>query len=311
MQYPHRPVLVHETVRALVHDPEGVYVDGTSGSGGHSLAIAGKLAAGGRLICLDRDPEAVRQSRERLRALGKRGVFRKASFGDLHHTLQAMGVVRVEGILLDLGMSSYQLDQSGRGFSFQREEPLDMRMDPGQPMTAQELVQTLPEKELERLLRDFGEERRARQIARAIVRVREEHPIRSTSQLASLIEKIVSGHHRSRSKHPATRSFQALRIAVNRELDELGRFLDIAPELLNKGGRLAVISYHSLEDRMVKNAMRRWEGSCTCPPDLPVCTCNRTAVCRRLNKRGIRPGTEETARNPRARSAVLRVAERV
>ncbi len=311
MQYPHRPVLVHETAQALVHDPDGIYVDGTVGSGGHSLVIAGRLTAAGRLICVDRDPEAVRQSRDRLRALGERGIFRKACFGDLDRTLRDMGVGRVDGILLDLGMSSYQLDQSGRGFSFQRDEPLDMRMDPGQAVTARELVQTLPEKELERLLRDFGEERRARQIARAIVRARARHPIRTTSQLASLIEKTVSGPHRPRSKHPATRSFQALRIAVNRELDQLGQFLDKAPELLKKGGRLAVISYHSLEDRMVKNAMRGWEHSCTCPPDLPVCACNRVPVCRRLHKRGIRPAAEEIASNPRARSAVLRVAERI
>lgn len=310
MDYPHTPVLVKEVVKHLVHHPEGTYVDGTAGAGGHSQAILDRLTGRGRLICLDRDPDAVNLCRSRLAAFGNVHIIR-ANFADLADVLKDLSLKRVDGVLLDLGMSSYQLENSGRGFSFSRGEPLDMRMNPKNELTAGHFVNDLPARDLEKILREYGEEKKARSIVRAIVRAREKGPIETASQLAAIIGATYPKSRRHRFRHPATRSFQALRIAVNRELQSLDTFLAKIPLLLTSGGRLVVLSYHSLEDRRVKQAMSGWEQACTCPPDFPQCVCGKAPLFRRLFKKGLKPDQEELKNNPRARSAVMRAAERV
>ncbi len=309
--YPHKPVLVGEVLRFLLTDPEGVYVDGTVGNGGHSEAIAGRLCPGGRLIGLDRDEDAVRRSRERLAGFGERVTVLKGNFSDMGAVLEGLGRKRVDGILLDLGLSTLQLEHSGRGFSFNRDEPLDMRMDQRDRVTAKDLVNDLPARELEDILRKYGEERRARRIAALLEKARGSGGIQTSGQLSRLVESAVPRSKRPGSKNPATRTFQALRIAVNRELQNLDTFLEAAPSLIKEGGRVVILSYHSLEDRMVKQTMVRWEKGCTCPRELPRCACGRDPLFRRLHRKGIRPTQEEIAYNPRSRSATLRAAERV
>jgi 16S rRNA (cytosine1402-N4)-methyltransferase len=307
----HRPVLLQESVDLLITDLEGVYVDGTVGAGGHSLELAGRIGPAGRLLCLDRDDEALRIARDRLSSSPRNVAFFKASYSELDEVLRLSGIEKVRGILLDLGISSYQIERSGRGFSFGREDPLDMRMDPEGGTTAYDLVNGLPPEELKRILREYGEEKKAGRIAKAIERERKKGPIRTSLQLAELIRSVVPSSRRPGMKHPATRAFQALRIAVNEELKHLRVFLEKAPSLIDKEGRLAVIAYHSLEDRLVKRAMVEWEAPCTCPHDLPACVCRKVPLFRRVNKKGIKPGKLEIERNPRARSAVLRAAERI
>ena len=265
----------------------------------------------GRLICLDRDPDAVGLSKKRLATSGDKICFINANFADLDGVLKDLGIRRVEGVLLDLGMSSYQLEKSGRGFSFSRGEPLDMRMNPENDLVASHLVNDIPPKDLEQILRNYGEERNARSIVRAIVRQRAKSPIETSSQLAGLIDAVSPKSRRYRARHPATRTFQALRIAVNRELQNLDTFLDKIPSLLAVNGRLVVLSYHSLEDRRVKRTMVEWEKPCSCPPDFPHCVCGKVPLFRRLFKKGLKPGQEEIDKNPRARSAIMRAAERV
>ena len=311
MEYPHQPVLVPEVLENLITAPCGVYIDGTVGSGGHSEAIGRRIQGQGKLLCLDRDPEALRISGQRLGFLGERVRLIQSSYADADQVLSDLGWGKAHGILLDLGMSSFQLEQSGRGFSFHRDEPLDMRMDPEADFTAERLVRRLSEKEIEDILRKYGEEKRARAIARRIVQERKTKPILSSIQLARLIESVVPRLRRTGAKHPATRTFQALRIAVNRELEHLESFLDKCSSLLHGGGRVVILSYHSLEDRMVKQAMMDWEKGCRCPPTLPKCCCGREPLFRRLHKKGIKPGPKEMEENPRARSAVLRGAERI
>jgi 16S rRNA (cytosine1402-N4)-methyltransferase len=311
LEYPHQPVLVHEAIRSLVTTHEGIYVDGTVGSGGHSEAILRELGSNGRLICLDRDSEAIKVSGERLSPLGKNVTLVKGNYADLDEILLDLGLEKVHGILLDLGMSTSQLDNSGRGFSFSRDEPLDMRMDLEGDVTAQELINQLSADEIEHILRTYGEERRAKGIAKTIERERSKRPIDSSLQLANLIQSVVPRSHHPGAKHPATRTFQALRIAVNRELEHLKTFLEKAPGLILKRGRLVVLSYHSLEDRMVKRAMAEWEKGCQCPPGLPACGCGKVPLFKRLHKKGVRPDQREIQGNPRARSAVMRAAERV
>ncbi len=311
MDYPHRPVLVREVVKYLVAVPDGTYIDGTVGNGGHSLAIVKGLTGKGRLICVDRDPDAVAISKKRLAPLKQRISVIRASYADLDQVLMELEVEKVDGVLLDLGMSSYQLEKSGRGFSFLRNEPLDMRMDPDNQVTARELVNSLSPKELESILKKYGEERRAKSIVRAIVRVREKEPIETSSRLAGLIRSVSPPSYGSKAKHPATRTFQALRVAVNKELQNMEIFLNKVPYLLAKGGRLVILSYHSLEDRCTKKAMFEWEKGCTCPPDFPQCVCGKIPMFKRLFKKGIRPDKREIDENPRARSAVMRAAERI
>jgi 16S rRNA (cytosine1402-N4)-methyltransferase len=306
--YPHRPVMVQEVVEQLITSSDGIYVDGTVGTGGHSEAVCMRMSSRALLIGLDRDEEAIRVSGERLSSTGKKVRLVRASYTQIDEVLKSLAIEKVNGVLLDLGMSAYQLEGSGRGFSFSRDEPLDMRMDSGDEVTARQLVNSLPVKELEEVLRSYGEERRARAISKAIERERKKTPIVSSLQLAKVVESVVP---RRGGRHPATRTFQALRIAVNRELDHLDAFLEKIPPLLVGGGRLVVLSYHSLEDRRVKQAMKDWEVGCRCPAAFPECRCGQVPLFRRVHKKGIRSTPEEKANNPRARSATLRTAERI
>ena len=311
MDYPHKPVLVREVLEYLAPHRRGIYVDGTVGSAGHSLEIGKSLTADSRLICLDRDHAAIGYSEKRLAYIGERVSIVKASYADLDIVLSGMGIKAIEGVLLDLGMSSFQLDHSGRGFSFGSDEPLDMRMDPDQELTAQDIINTFPQKDLEEIFRKYGEEKRSKAIAGAIVRARIKGAIKTSSQLAELIKSVYPPSYRYKAKHPAVRSFQALRIAVNSELQNIELFLEKIPFLMKKGGRLVVISYHSLEDRMIKRAINGWERPCVCPPDLPQCVCGKVPLFKALSRGGIRPGKDEVGENPRSRSAVLRAAERI
>ncbi len=303
--------MVSEVMTHLITLKDGIYVDGTAGSGGHSEVILESLSGNGRLICLDRDSEAISFCRSRLKDPGGRVVFAKANFADLGRVLNDLGIGRVNGILLDLGMSSYQLDRSGRGFSFNRDERLDMRMDQNGDITAEEIINRFPARDIEALLKDYGEEKRARAIARLIEAERRKGSIATTLQLAGLIRSITPPSRSPWTKDPATRTFQALRIAVNRELENLDRFLDAAPSLIEGGGRLVFLTYHSLEDRAVKRAMADWEKTCVCPPGLPECVCGKVSLFKRVNKKMIRPAVQEIRDNPRARSAIMRAAERI
>ena len=304
------PVLLQETVHYLNLKPEGIYVDGTVGSGGHSLEILSHLPEKSHLIGLDRDPDAIRLSQERLSSNHSLHLI-QANFVDLDRVMQDLAIDKIDGILLDLGMSSYQIEQSGRGFSFNREEPLDMRMNPDHKPTGEHLINSLSAESLQALLWEYGEERRAKTLARAVVRAREITPIKTATQLAKIIEAATPKSHQPWKRHPATKTFQALRIAINKEMENLESFLHKIPMLIAAGGRLVVISYHSLEDRQVKKAMVHWEKSCTCPPDFPVCVCDKSPSFKRVFKKGRKPEEAEIHNNPRARSAIMRVAERM
>ncbi len=303
----HEPVMLAEVVEALAVRPGGRYVDATVGLGGHAEAVLVAASPGGSLLGIDRDPDALEVARKRLERFGEAVVLVEGDFADLEVLAREAGFENVDGILLDLGVSSLQLDAPGRGFSFQRDEPLDMRMAPSSPETAADIVNTYGEEELASIIREYGEERRARAIARAIVARR---PIHTTRQLVDAIEQAV-GRGRERQIHPATLTFQALRIAVNRELDSLVAALPQAHGLLDRAGaRLVVISFHSLEDREVKNYLRRESTDCICPPRTPICICGHVATLR-LVGRLRRPSDAEVAANPRARSARMRVAETI
>ena len=311
VRYPHRPVMVHEVIEDLITFPNGIYVDGTVGSGGHSEAILRDLEGEGSLIGLDRDPEAIRVAGERLSPFGEKIRLVKTSYADLDRVIQDLGVERVHGVFLDLGMSTSQLDYSRRGFSFSRDEPLDMRMDPEEGETARDLLRKLSARELEHIFKTYGEEKRGKIIAGRIKREERKSPIDSTLQLVNLILSVVPRSRRPGAKHPATKTFQALRIAVNRELEHLAAFLEKAPRLISERGRLVILTYHSLEDRMVKQAIKDWETGCRCPSDLPACACGREPLFRRLHKKGVKPEQWEIEENPRSRSATLRTAERI
>jgi 16S rRNA (cytosine1402-N4)-methyltransferase len=305
----HRPVMLAEVVEALAPRPGGLYLDGTLGGGGHAAEVLAASAPDGRLLGLDRDPRALELAGRRLKNFSGRIKLVQATFDNLERELTALGAGLADGVLLDLGLSSMQLDEEGRGFSFRRDEPLDMRMGADGPGAA-ELVASLGEGELASLFKRLGEEPLARRVARAIVRERAKEPIATTGRLAEVVEEAMPmAERRKRRLHPATQVFQALRLAVNDELGMLERFLEQAPRLLRPGGRLTVLSYHSLEDRRVKKAITAWANPCTCPPDLPVCACGRLPLFKPLGKLG-RPGEAEVALNPRARSARLRAAVR-
>lgn len=307
--YTHQPVLLEEVLAALALRPDGIYLDGTFGRGGHAAAVLTRLGPEGRLLAVDKDPEAVAVAGERFGA-DARFEIERGSFTMLGQMVRERGWTgQVAGILLDLGVSSPQLDDAGRGFSFRSDGPLDMRMDPDSGVSAAEWLATAPEKEIAQVLKEYGEERFAGRIARAIVRTREADPeaLRTTRQLAEVVAK--ANPRWEKHKDPATRSFQAIRIFINRELDDLDGFLAQVPDLLAPGGRLAVISFHSLEDRRVKRFIRREERGPELPPDLPV-TADQVPSRLRAVGRAVRAGKAECERNPRARSAVLRVAER-
>ncbi len=301
----HQPVLYHEIIHFLKPISPGKYIDATVGAGGHAWGILERSSPAGRLLALDRDPQALELATQRLSEFGSRATLIRASFSRLKEVSLEIGWERVNGILFDLGVSSMQVDTPARGFSFQSEGPLDMRFDPRQSRDAASLVNGLPENELADLIWRYGEERNARRIAKAVCQAR---PLTTTTELAEVILRTVG---RREKIHPATRTFQALRIAVNEELQAIETALPQALELLAPGGRLAVISFHSLEDRLVKQFFRRESSDCICPPEQPVCTCGHRAALREITRRPVTPNKEEIQENPRARSARLRVAEKI
>jgi 16S rRNA (cytosine1402-N4)-methyltransferase len=306
----HVSVLLDECIENLNIRPDGVYVDGTLGLGGHSEQIARRLGTG-RLIGIDRDPSAIRRAGERLRPWQDRVTLVHGNFGDVAQILDGLGIPGADGMLFDLGVSSPQLDEAERGFSYMLEAPLDMRMDSTASLSAYDVVNGWSEERLNRILWDYGEERYARRISAAIVRARAEKPIESTLELVELIKSAMPAAALREKQHPAKRSFQAIRIAVNDELGEVERMMDTVPDKLNPGGRLCVISFHSLEDRIVKNGIARREHGCTCPREAPVCTCGFVQTLKSVSRKPILPSEDEIERNPRSRSAKLRVAERV
>lgn len=305
---PHLPVLLHEVLDGLAVTAGGTYIDGTVGGGGHAAAILEASAPDGRLLGFDRDPQAAMRAQGRLQDFGARAHLVHAAYTVLETVARSAGFFPADGVLFDLGFSSYQVDDPQRGFAFRRDGPLDMRFDPTSAgATAAELVNDLPESDLAALLWRYGEEPRSRTIARAIAAAR---PIRGTAHLADVIVAAV-GRGSSRTLHPATRSFQALRIVVNEELDLLEAVLPQAVAVLRPGGRLAVITFHSLEDRVVKRFFQRAARNCTCPPAAPICTCGQRPTLRLVARKPLTPGAAELAANPRSRSAKLRIAERV
>ncbi len=306
----HKSVLLDECIHYLNTKPDGVYVDGTLGLGGHSEAILRHLD-GGRLIGIDRDENAIAYATERLKPFGDHATLVKGNFADIGDILDRLGIEPVDGMLFDLGVSSPQLDDARRGFSYTKDAPLDMRMDESAPLTAFDVVNTWSEAELRDILWRYGEERYAGRIAATIVSQRERHTIETTAQLAEIIRAAMPVAALREKQHPAKRSFQAIRIAVNDELGSLEQMLQQAENRLAPGGRLLVISFHSLEDRMVKEAIRAREDGCTCPPEFPVCVCGFVQTLRSVTRKPVMPTEEEIRENPRARSARLRIAERI
>ena len=309
MEFTHKSVLLDECIEALNIRPDGIYVDGTLGRAGHSKEIVQKLTTG-RLICIDRDMAAIDAAKERLAPWMERVTLVHGNFADLGEVLREMDVTGVDGMLFDLGVSSPQLDDASRGFSYMQDAPLDMRMDKSAALTAYEVVNAWSYEELRRILFEYGEERYAPAIAKAIVRARETRPVETTLELVDLIKGAMPPAALREKQHPAKRSFQAIRIAVNGELDALPPMLKSATDALNPGGRLAVITFHSLEDRIVKRAMQDMARGCTCPPEFPVCICGKKPKLKLLTRKPIVSGEAELEENPRARSAKLRVAEK-
>ena len=309
-EYTHRPVLLDECIEALNIRPEGVYLDGTLGRAGHSREIAKRLTTG-RLICVDRDQAALDAARERLAPWMDRVSLVHSNFDRVDEILDELSLPAADGMLFDLGVSSPQLDDGSRGFSYMTDAPLDMRMDREEGVTAADVVNGWPQEELRRILSQYGEERYAPQIAGAIVRRRADKPVSTTLELVEIIKSAMPARALREKQHPAKRTFQAIRIAVNDELASVERMLRKAVPRLNKGGRLAVITFHSLEDRIVKTGFTELARGCICPPDFPVCVCGRTPDIRFVNKKPILPSEREVEENPRARSAKLRVAEKL
>ena len=310
MNAKHVSVLLNECIDNLNTDPAGTYVDGTLGMGGHSEKIAEKLTTG-RLICKDRDASAIDYARERLKLFSDRITFVHANFADTVEVLDDLGIEGVNGMLFDLGVSSPQLDETERGFSYMKDAPLDMRMDRSEGLTAYDIVNTWSEERLNRILWDYGEEKYARRISRAIINKREKKPIESTLELSDTIKSAMPPQALREKQHPAKRSFQAIRIAVNDELGAVAKMAETVPDRLLPGGRLCIISFHSLEDRIVKSAIAARENGCTCPREAPICTCGFVKTLKSVYRKPILPSEEEIENNPRARSAKLRVAERV
>lgn len=309
MEYIHKPVLLDECIQGLHIRPDGIYVDGTLGRAGHSREIAKRLTTG-RLLCIDRDQAAIDAAQERLAPWMDRVTLIHNNFSELGNVLREAGISGVDGMLFDLGVSSPQLDDASRGFSYMHDAPLDMRMDADAPLTAKEVVNDWSYEELRRILYEYGEERYAPAIAKQIVRTRETAPIETTLELVDCIKSAMPASALREKQHPAKRSFQAIRIAVNGELDALPPMLEAAVEGLNPGGRLAVITFHSLEDRIVKRTMQELAKGCICPPEFPVCVCGRKPKIKILTRKPIVSGEAELAENPRARSAKLRLAEK-
>lgn len=310
MEFNHTPVLLQETISQLQIQPDGIYADGTLGGGGHAYEVLSRLSAHGRLIGMDQDADAIQAASQRLRAFGDRVSIVRSNYKDMRMQLAKLGIQKVDGILLDLGVSSFQLDTPERGFTYRDEDaPLDMRMDDRQEITAKDIVNGYSEKELFRIIRDFGEDKFAKNIAKHIVNTRREKEILTAGELCAVIRAAIPMKVQKSGGNPAKRTFQAIRIACNHELDVLRDSLDDMIELLNDGGRICVITFHSLEDRIVKTIFKKNENPCICPPDFPVCVCGRVSKGKAVRK-PIVPSEEEWENNKRSRSAKLRVFER-
>lgn len=310
MEFSHRSVLLDECIEGLAIREDGIYVDGTAGGGGHSFAIASRLK-NGRLIAIDQDEAAIAAASERLAPLGERATVVRSNFSQIASVCEELGISEIDGLLLDLGVSSYQLDTPERGFSYQADAPLDMRMDKRNPLSAYEVVNTYEEARLKKILYDYGEERFSPAIAAAIVRARAKKPIETTAELSDLIKYAMPPAAREGGHHPAKRSFQAIRIEVNSELDVIEPAIRHAVSLLRSGGRIAIITFHSLEDRIVKQTFADLARGCDCPKSIPICVCGKKPTVRLVSRKPILPSAEELAENPRSRSAKLRVAEKL
>lgn len=310
MEFNHVSVLLHEAVDELQVKPSGIYVDGTLGGGGHSYEICKRLDSEGRLIGIDQDAEALEAAQKRLGEFKDRITLVKSNYERTGEVLRELGIEKVDGIILDLGVSSYQLDNAERGFSYREDAPLDMRMDREQTMSAKEIVNGYSQEELFRVIREYGEERYAGSIARNICRQREKKVIETTFELVDIIRTSMPAKAKNGKGHPAKRTFQAIRMECNRELDVLGEALENMVDLLNDGGRLTIITFHSLEDRLVKTSFRRYENPCVCPPDFPICVCGRKSKGKVITRKPRIPSAEETEKNTRAKSAKLRVFEK-
>ncbi len=310
MEFQHISVLLNETIDCLNVKPDGVYVDGTLGGGGHALEICKRLGPHGRLIGIDQDMDAIRAAGERLKDYADKVTIVHSNYQDIDSVLRELSVSGVDGIVLDLGVSSYQLDNAERGFTYREDTLLDMRMDQSQTMTARDIVNGYSEQELFRVIRDYGEDSFAKNIAKHIVRARQDKPIETTGELNDIIRAAIPAKVRQNGGHPSKKTFQAIRIELNRELFVLEQSLDNMIELLNPGGRLAVITFHSLEDRIVKNIFRKNMNPCICPPEFPICTCGRVPTGRVITRKPILPDENEIQSNKRAKSSKLRVFEK-
>ena len=310
LNFSHRSVLLDECMDGLNIKPDGVYIDGTAGGGGHSFEIARRLV-GGRLICIDQDSAAIEAASKKLAPFSDKVTIVRNNFSHIADVCEELGVDKIDGILLDLGVSSYQLDTAERGFSYNADAPLDMRMDERASLNAEIVVNTYSSDELKRILFEYGEEKFSRQIASAIVAERARSPIKSTAQLAAIIKGAIPARAREGGHHPAKRSFQAIRIEVNHELDVIGPAIRDGVKLLGSGGRIAIITFHSLEDRIVKQAYAKLAEGCTCPKSLPICVCNNKPTVKIITKHPIVPSETELQENPRSRSSKLRVAEKI
>ena len=309
--FSHYSVLLNECIEGLAIRPGGIYIDGTAGGAGHSSVIASHLGEGGKLLALDQDITAVAVATERLSRFGERAEVVHSNFCDLARVCEERGIEHIDGLLLDLGVSSYQLDTAERGFSYRADAPLDMRMDATKPLSAKTVVNEYSEDALKRILFEYGEERFSSRIASNIIRARQTAPIETTGELVEIIKRSVPTRHGDGGHHPAMRTFQALRIEVNAELDVIAPAIKSAVSLLNKGGRIAIITFHSLEDRIVKQTFASLTGGCTCPKNFPVCVCGNKPQVKILTKKPILPSTEELAVNSRSHSAKLRIAEKL
>lgn len=311
MDFSHVSVLLEETVGQLVTDPDGIYVDGTLGGAGHSFEICSRLSGQGRLIGIDQDADAIAAAKKRLEPYQDRVTVIRSNYCEMRQRLLEIGIEKVDGIMLDLGVSSYQLDEPSRGFTYRDETaPLDMRMDQRQSLTAKNILATYSEQELYRMIRDYGEDKFAKNIAKHIVRAREEKAIETTGELNDIIRAAIPAKVRAAGGHPAKRTYQAIRIELNRELDVLRESLDDMIDMLKPGGRLCIITFHSLEDRIVKSNFKKNENPCTCPSNFPVCVCGKKSLGRVVTRKPILPSEKELERNKRAKSAKLRVFER-
>ena len=310
MEFVHKSVLLKETIDGLKIKPDGIYVDGTLGGGGHASEVARRLSDKGSIIGIDQDAAAIEAAGIRLKDFGEKVIIVRSNYCDMKSQLGKLGIDKVDGIVLDLGVSSYQLDTAERGFSYREDAPLDMRMDRRQKMTARDIVNDYSEMDLYRVIRDYGEDKFAKNIAKHIVAARGINPIETTGQLTEIIRASIPMKYQKKSGHPAKRTFQAIRIELNRELDVLKNSLDDMIEILNPGGRLCIITFHSLEDRIVKSAFKKNENPCTCPPDFPVCVCGKVSKGCVVTRKPILPSEEELEYNSRSKSAKLRIFER-